>query len=105
MTESEQIEEMAKMLCGMENSCNNCIFRSENCYERNDAEAIYSKGYRKVARGEWKLNKKELGVDRAEAECSICGREVVYQVIDGIWGFENFCPHCGADMRGDDNEG
>ena len=33
--------------------------------------------------------------------CSECGREVVYQVIDGRWEYENYCPHCGAKM---DNE-
>lgn len=36
---------------------------------------------------------------RPEAICSECGREVVYQIIDNKWRFENFCPHCGADMR------
>lgn len=35
-----------------------------------------------------------------EAVCSHCGREVVYQIIDGVWEFENFCPHCGAKMDG-----
>lgn len=34
-----------------------------------------------------------------EAVCSHCGREVVYQIIDGKWAFENFCPHCGAEME------
>ncbi|MGN0476426.1 MAG: hypothetical protein ACI4HM_03710 [Ruminococcus sp.] len=34
-----------------------------------------------------------------EAVCSLCGRKVVYQKIDGHWGFENFCPHCGATMK------
>ena len=28
--------------------------------------------------------------------CSLCGRIVEFS--------ENFCPNCGADMRGDDNE-
>lgn len=35
-----------------------------------------------------------------EAVCSNCGREVVYQIIDNKWAFENFCPHCGAEMDG-----
>lgn len=35
-----------------------------------------------------------------EAVCSACGREAVYQIIDGKWAFENFCPHCGAKMDG-----
>ena len=35
---------------------------------------------------------------RPEAICPECGRDVVYQVIDNRWQFENFCPHCGMKM-------
>lgn len=40
-----------------------------------------------------------------EAICSRCGREIVYQVIEGRWAFENYCPHCGSPMdeEGDNN--
>ena len=38
-------------------------------------------------------------------ECSNCGREVVYREgDDGRWHYEYFCPHCGADLRGENNE-
>jgi ribosomal protein S27AE len=47
-----------------------------------------------VKHGEWVRQK-----GRPEAICSECGREVVYQIIDNKWRFENFCPHCGADTR------
>lgn len=106
MTENEQlveIEEMARDMCTF-SQISKCCECSEECFYKEYAKRLYAKSYRRVERGEWKRNKKELGVDRAEAECSICGREVVYQVIDGKWGFENFCPHCGADMRGGENE-
>lgn len=43
--------------------------------------------------------KRQPGKD-PEAVCSHCGREAVYQIIDGKWEFENFCPHCGARMDG-----
>lgn len=43
--------------------------------------------------------KRQPGKD-PEAVCSHCGREAVYQIIDGKWEFENFCPHCGAKMDG-----
>lgn len=33
-----------------------------------------------------------------EAVCSKCGAEVVYQIIDNKWQFENYCPHCGRKM-------
>ncbi len=39
---------------------------------------------------------------RPEAICSECGRNVVYQVINYRWQFENYCPHCGAKMDGKD---
>ena len=48
----------------------------------------------KVKHGCWKRQK-----GRPEAICSECGREVVYQTIGNKWWFENYCPHCGADMR------
>ena len=44
--------------------------------------------------GEWIRHK-----GSSEAVCSNCGREVVYQIIDNRWRFENFCPHCGAHMK------
>lgn len=40
------------------------------------------------------------------AECDNCGREAVYQIIDGRWQYEPWCPHCGAIMdnkRGNKN--
>ena len=36
------------------------------------------------------------------AECENCGREAVYQIVDDHWEYENFCPHCGAKMDGDE---
>jgi DNA-directed RNA polymerase subunit RPC12/RpoP len=44
--------------------------------------------------GEWVRQK-----GSPEAICSNCGRDVVYQVIDNKWAFENYCPHCGAKMK------
>lgn len=49
MTENEQIKEIAMVLCGMESGCDRCMFNPENCHERKDAEALYSKSYRKVS--------------------------------------------------------
>lgn len=36
------------------------------------------------------------------AECEICGREAVYQIVDDHWEYENFCPNCGAKMDGEE---
>ena len=39
------------------------------------------------------------------AECEKCGREAVYQIVDGRWKYEPWCPHCGAKMDGGDEHG
>lgn len=43
----EQIEEIAKVLCGMKNGCDGCMWDKVHCNERNYAEEIYNAGYRK----------------------------------------------------------
>lgn len=59
-----------------------------------------------VKHGYWKVLvfKGGRGRARAEAKCSICGRDAVYQIIEDKWEFENYCPHCGAKMDGEHNE-
>ena len=50
------------------------------------------------------VKKKVRKVCEAEAYCLTCGREVVYQVINNRYQFENYCPHCGARMDLEDKE-
>lgn len=59
-----------------------------------------------VKHGHWKLLPAQpvTGTLNVEAECSNCGREVVYQIVNNRYEFENFCPHCGAKMDGDTDE-
>lgn len=60
-------------------------------------------------RGEWIVHKArttvgELGIDfyPAEYECSCCGfKESMYFIDREPY---NFCPNCGADMKGADDE-
>lgn len=103
MNENEQIQEMAKVLCGMKSGCDRCMFNRVNCYERKDAEALYSKGYRKVERGEWIVTETERAWNNAEIpmkrSCDKCGLQRNIETQVG-W---NFCPHCGADMRKEQN--
>lgn len=47
-----------------------------------------------VRHAEWVLQENK----HPEAVCSNCGREVVYQIVNNRWEFENYCPHCGAKM-------
>ena len=100
MSKEKQIEEMAKILCGMKNGCDGCMWEKVHCYERNDAEEIYTAGYRKQIVGEWAITGGERAWNNAEypieRTCSVCGlrRNIETQVA---W---NFCPICGANMKG-----
>ena len=56
---------------------------------RKDVERdLISKGYRKVERGEWEPYSTTM------MECSVCKRHTPRHRY-------NFCPNCGADMRGE----
>lgn len=48
MSKEKQIEGMAKILCGMKNGCDGCMWDKVHCNERNYAEEIYNAGYRKA---------------------------------------------------------
>jgi hypothetical protein len=93
MTEQEQIEEMAKDMCGngMKNGC--CAMDDDPCtlecvYGRC-AEKLFAKSYRKQSEGEWLTDK--YGMDRSV--CSLCNA-----CYEGDVG--RYCPNCGAKMRG-----
>jgi hypothetical protein len=97
MTENEQIEEMAKSLCGeQECGCDDCNI-CEGCIYWIMASELYAKGYRKVERGEWRW------ISDTDVMCDICGK--VWSANDnadaGLW---KRCPNCGADMRGATDE-
>jgi hypothetical protein len=51
MSKEKQIEEIAKIFCGMKNGCDGCMWDKAHCNERNYAEEIYNAGYRKQS--EW----------------------------------------------------
>lgn len=68
---------------------------------------IRGKRYVKVRKGKW-INGGVIEVDDLafeewqQAQCSSCGK---WHTTPYKYCFEdyNFCPHCGADMRGEDN--
>ena len=97
---NKQIEEMAEVLCnhcaGKESPCS--IAKSGNmCVSiQKEAEALYNAGYRKqsedtvaVRHGRWL----RYGYDGLQ--CSLCG------AVNTNYINNNFCPNCGAHMRGD----
>ena len=88
MSKDKQIEEMARVMCGMASSCNKCMFNSETCYEYKDAEDIYNAGYRKQSEAEWTYGENNT------MKCTLCRRRMPKIIL------ARFCPNCGAKMKG-----
>ena len=104
MTENEQIEEMEMEAVMLAND----IWDLEHLRSVKDnfwlAKELRRKGYRRVERGEWIVTETERAWNNAEIpmkqSCDKCGLQRNIETQVG-W---NFCPHCGADMRGNENE-
>lgn len=86
----DALSEMAKAECGLEyEECTDCSC-SYICRIRD----IPSADVRENVRGEWMPDLDYDGEDEWLIwECSNCGQLTESQT--------NFCPYCGADMRGD----
>ena len=80
----EQIEEMAKILCGMKKGCDGCMWDKVHCNERNYAEEIYNAGYRKQSE------------NTVELPCKVGTTVYVIEPLwYGIWGEDNHkCRKC-----------
>jgi hypothetical protein len=99
MTENEhkQIGEMASILFELCHEKTDCspIADCEICR----ADRLYYKGYRKVERGEWE-----------DKRCTKCGENMWYIARGNALATtfyqvkSKFCPNCGADIRGRENE-
>ena len=90
----EQIEEMARMLCGQIKSCTECAIHKP-CLMMNCVTILYNAGYRKQSEGEWDDN--IIGFCNI---CMNCGAIVERSAIKNNSGKLNFCPNCGARMKG-----
>ena len=95
MSREKQIEEMAEV---MRHTCEGPCFESKDGF--TDCEVchscqLYEAGYRKQSEGEW--------VGKGMVHCSECGNVVNFRNVSR-WLY-NFCPNCGASMKGGaDNE-
>lgn len=97
----EQIDELQKDLCNIPSICNvetytDCKAKDGSCPKcRSIARDLYDRGYRKQSEGEWVFNR---GRTYGEAAyfCSLCSEGT------SEYGTDNFCPDCGAHMKGVD---
>ena len=77
--------------------CDDCPFHTMElglCKEKFLATALYNAGYRKQSEGEWMVKNAFFAIYK----CSICGEENSYK--DGHAFLSDFCPNCGAKMKG-----
>lgn len=118
MSKEKQIEEMARTLCGeMSNTCQKCD-SYDMCEFWIEASVLHNNGYRKQSNryyvepgkppvlietsedkqseGEWE---QQLEPYEDEIICSVC--RMNFNVIDNCTEKFNYCPNCGAKMRGD----
>ena len=101
---AKQIEEMAKILanhrgfgCDNEDCCDmSCQVYKVGCLPYKFAEALYNAGYRKQSEGEWIVDYDSGSV---VLSCSLCDEH--YWVENEADKKPNFCPNCGAKMKGE----
>ena len=94
MSKEKQIKEMALDICKSRlvaeegDYCRKCK-NDNNCLYQEIAYGLYNADYRKKNEGEWKQSA------YGELKCSVCG--IVQE--DNPHRY-NFCPQCGAKMKG-----
>lgn len=91
MSKEKQIEEMAKICTDKCKDCHNSECRESTKSQYCIADKLYNAGYRKQSEGEWEGNGYLLN-------CSECGNVVNFNNVSR-WLY-NFCPNCGARMKG-----
>ena len=121
LNEKEQIEEMAKELCGMNIACKDCRL-DKLCLARNSADILYKADYRKQSEVELRVETttddfkdlevaKERGYHRKKFYCPNCDLLIKIETWDSERMFgggtilksnemPKFCPECGAKMKG-----
>ena len=93
----EIIEKMAKDSgCPSRQPCKECLLLNE-CDRRLFAERLYNKNYREQSVGKWIFGK--LG-GRGAWVCSLCGAGFTGENAEWIANEHDFCPRCGAKMKG-----
>ena len=105
MSKEKQIEEIRNIIeTDCDFVCEKCEFdEKEYCFIHYCSTAIYNAGYRKQSEGEWILTGTfkstfPLPVADLHTACSICRWFPPKYSTD--YKEYNFCPHCGAKMKG-----
>ena len=98
MTEEKQIDEISKLICNFPqcvyyNSIGECA--NTECQIVDKAKILYNAGYRKQSEGEWIADYDTGGV---VLQCSLCREQ--YWIEDERERKPNYCPGCGAKMKG-----
>ena len=97
MSKEKQIEGLAEAVrIGKHAMCDVCSPNGRDCEECETdrlVNAIYNAGYRKQSEGEWVFNRGRTYGEPAYY-CSECFKG------ESAYGFDNFCPNCGARMKG-----
>ena len=86
MTREEAVRKLLEEHCGYgDGNCDRCKFKCE--------VFIAIEALQERPKGRWigEVIHTEIGEEHAMQECSVCGK---VRIVD------NFCPNCGADMRG-----
>ena len=93
----EQIEEMAKAIDEFWKGTIGANFKDAflECF----ATSLYAKGIRKQSEGEWISNRQT-----DEYICSLCGMIAPVDCMRENFYKSNFCPNCGAKMKGANDE-
>lgn len=97
MKDHIEIIDLKKTLCGK--PCDVCGRYGKKCIPEYNAERLYNAGYRKQSVGKWIWINQATGYLEPPygdtCKCSLC--EFVIDISESNY---NFCPNCGARMKG-----
>ena len=96
----EIIEKIAKDTgCPSRQPCEECLLFNE-CDRLLFALRLYNKNYREQSEGEWLTETGNWIYNVAKKYCSKCGTNARYDKHTHKYILTNFCPNCGAQMKG-----